>query len=64
MRTTLPILHASPPRPEPYVDAPRARDYILALGRIYLEAGLPLALAIDAALADYQHFGVPATCDT
>jgi hypothetical protein len=51
------------PNPKPYVDAPRARDYILALGRIYLDAGLPLAFAIEAALADYQCLGTPAACD-
>ena len=52
-----------PPSPEPYVDAPSARDYILALGRVYLDAGLPLAFAIEAALADYQDLGVPFTCE-
>jgi hypothetical protein len=49
----------SPPKPAPYHDAPEARDYILALGRVYLDAGLPLAAAIEAALADYQSFGTP-----
>ena len=33
------------------------------LGRVYLNAGLPLAAAFEAALADYQSFGVPAECE-
>lgn len=56
--TTIPNTEG-PPRPTPYHDAPEARDYILALGRVYLDAGLPLAAAIEAALADYQSFGAP-----
>ncbi len=31
-----------------------ARALINALGRIYLEAGLPLAAAFEAAVADYE----------
>jgi hypothetical protein len=49
---------------ETYLDAPSARDFINALGRVYLDAGLPLALAFEAALADYQDFGVPFACAT
>lgn len=52
-------INAAPPRPHPYIDAPGARDYVLALGRIYLEIGLPLPAAFEAALADYQALGVP-----
>jgi hypothetical protein len=33
----------------------KAREQINALGRIYLDAGLPLAAAFQAALADYEH---------
>ena len=35
-------------------DPQSARELINALGRIYLEAGLPLAAAFEAAMADYQ----------
>jgi len=51
-------------RADTYTDAPSAREYITALGRVYLDAGLPLALAFEAALADYQDFGVPFDCET
>jgi len=63
MNDTLLVTIAGPPTPEPYVDLPKARDYIVELGRVYLEAGLPLAAAFDAALADYQNLGTPADCD-
>ncbi len=33
-----------------------ARDQINALGRIYLEVGLPLSAAFEAAVADYEHY--------
>jgi hypothetical protein len=40
-----------------------ARDVINALGRIYLDAGLPLAVAFEAAMADYQcHFEPQELC--
>jgi hypothetical protein len=52
-----------PPEREPCLDATRARDFILALGRVYLEAGLPLYAAIEAALADYQHIGADSVCE-
>ncbi len=43
------------PEPETLRSDPQsARDLINALGRIYLEAGLPLAAAFEAAMADYQ----------
>lgn len=45
-----------------FQDAPSARDYIVELGRVYLDAGLPLAAAFEAALADYQSFGTPGEC--
>jgi hypothetical protein len=48
----------------PYHDAPSARDFIVALGRIYLAAGLPLSAAFEAAFADYRSFGVPCQCET
>jgi hypothetical protein len=51
-------------RAETYIDAPSAREFITELGRVYLDAGLPLALAFEAALADYQDFGVPFECET
>jgi hypothetical protein len=50
---TTPIAHdAAPAAPHP--NGQTARDVINALGRIYLEAGLPLAAAFEAAMADYQ----------
>ena len=39
-------------------------DFLTELGRIYLEAGLPLAAAAEAALADYEIFDLPCTCRT
>ncbi len=65
MKTTLPNRSTAPPLPmtQPYHDLPEARDYIVALGRIYLEAGLPLSAAFEAALADYQNLGTPAECE-
>jgi len=62
--TTTDATPLRPARAETYVDAPSAREYIAALGRVYLDAGLPLALAFEAALADYQDFGVPYECET
>jgi hypothetical protein len=47
----------------PYIDLPSARDFIVALGRVYLEAGLPLSAAFEAAFADYRSFGLPAQCE-
>ena len=52
---------SEPPIPRPpglglNPGTPQAREFILALGRVYLEAGLPLACALEAALADYQSF--------
>jgi hypothetical protein len=32
-------------------------NLLAALGHIYLEAGLPLAAALEAALADFKSFG-------
>jgi hypothetical protein len=62
--TTLEPTKAGRPPATPYVDAPKARDYVLALGRIYLEAGLPLSAAFEAAFADYHALGAPAECET
>lgn len=42
------------PRPE------SERERINALGRLYLDAGLPLAAAFEAALADYVQGFAPA----
>ncbi len=50
---TPPILHKSAPT-LPTPEGEVARELITDLGRIYLEAGLPLAAAFEAALADYQ----------
>ncbi|MEA3211939.1 MAG: hypothetical protein QOE70_4996 [Chthoniobacter sp.] len=38
------------------IPAPRRRS-ITALARIYLEVGLPLPAAVQAAIADYASFG-------
>jgi hypothetical protein len=54
MRTSPNILESEPARLRP--DNDPAREKINALGRIYLEAGLPLAAAFEAALADYRSF--------
>lgn len=40
----------------PSREADARRTHLTALGRIYLDAGLPLAAAFEAALADYAGF--------
>jgi hypothetical protein len=52
MRTLLNPDDTATDTPPPERDA--ARERINALGRIYLQAGLPLAAAFEAALADYE----------
>lgn len=64
MKTTNPRFTGTPVAPLPYVDAPSARDFIVAMGRLYLAVGLPLAAAFDAALADYRSFGLPRQCES
>jgi hypothetical protein len=44
----------APARPKPNWNSDSAREVINDLGRIYLEAGLPLAAAFEAAMADYE----------
>ena len=46
--------YSAPRFPSEFEEAATAQEIINDLGRIYLEAGLPLAAAFEAALADYQ----------
>jgi len=39
-------------------------DFLTELGRIYLQAGLPLAAAVQAALADCAIFDLPCGCES
>lgn len=37
-------------------------EFLTALGRVYLDAGLPLAAAFEAALADCAIFDLQSSC--
>jgi len=39
-------------------------DFLTELGRVYLQAGLPLAAAVQAALADCEIFDLPCGCES
>jgi len=60
MNTPLNIIEAEP-APALLENEP-AREKINALGRIYLEVGLPLAYAFEAALADFRSFEEQELC--
>ncbi len=55
MRTPLVTILDTEPERAPLEITPEG-DMLNALGRVYLDAGLPLALAFEAALADYRSF--------
>ena len=48
-------------QPAPEACAQKAGEWLAELGRVYLEAGLPFAAALEAALADslFFDFGCP-----
>lgn len=57
-------LHA-PASACPLAEPNLASNVLAALGHIYLEAGLPLAAASEAALADFESFRSPSSfCQT
>lgn len=60
MSTPLNIIEAEPEKALPENNP--AREKINALGRIYLDAGLPLAYAFEAAFADIRSFEEQELC--